>query len=109
MKKINGIEIVATAFAYDGCHKIYLLNDGDSIVEAEDAGFDVYDIGNIISAFVYSCPLRFINEWGGEYKTIVPQGADEITFEGFETSEDLDSFDYEIVKSGKTINLKKYK
>lgn len=108
MRKINGIEIVATAFAYDGCHKIYLLNDGDSIVEAEDAGFDVYDIGNIISAFVYACPLRFINEWGGEFKTIVPQGADEITFEGFEISEDLDSFDYEIVISESGCVLKRY-
>ena len=108
MKKINGIEIVATAFAYDGCHKIYLLNDGDSIVQAEDAGYDVYDIGNIISAFVYSCPLRFINEWGGEFNTIVPQGADEITFEGFETDNELDSFDYQITISETICTLKRY-
>ena len=108
MKKINGIEINAVAFAYDGCHKIYLLNYNESIIEAEDAGYDVYDIGNIISAFVYACHLRFINEWEGECETIVEQGADEVVFEGFEVEEDLESSDYEIVVSGDKCTLKRF-
>ena len=27
MIKINGIEVVGDYFAYDGCHKIYILED----------------------------------------------------------------------------------
>lgn len=108
MRKINGIEINAVVFAYDGCHKIYLLNDNESIIEAEDAGYDVYDIGNIISAFVYACPLRFINKWEGECETIVTQWEDEVVFEGFEVKEDLESADYEIVVSGDKCTLKRF-
>ena len=105
MKRINGIEVVANSFAYDGCHKIYLLNDGDDIVEAEEKGYDIYDIDGIVEAFVYACPLRFINEWEGKCEIIVPQCCDKITFEGFYVPDDLESFEYEIEIDENSIKL----
>ena len=107
MRKINGVEVVAGAFAYDGCHKIYLLNDEDSIVDAEENnGYDVYDIGSIISAFVYSCPLRFIGKWGGAFESVVPQCCCEIVFEGFKIPDDLQSCEYDIDVSEDRVVLK---
>lgn len=108
MRKINGIEINAIGFAYDGCHKIYLLNNGDDIVEAEDNGYDVFDIDGIVSAFIYSCPLRFINEWGGDFKSIISQAENNIVFEGFKVPDDLDSMDYEIVIENNKCILKSF-
>lgn len=108
MRKINGIEITATAFAYDGCHKIYILNDNKSMIEAQENDYYIYDIASLPSCFIYSCSLRFINEWEGECETIVPQGADEVVFEGFEVGEDLDSADYEIVVSNDKCTLKRF-
>ena len=105
MKRINGIEVVANAFAFDGCHKIYLLNDGDAIVDAEEKGYDIYDIDGIVEAFDCACPLRFINEWGGDFKSIIPQSCDKITFEGFFIHDDLESFEYEIKIDENSVQL----
>ena len=96
MLKINGIEIEAEVFAYDGCHKLYVLNDEDAENEAKECGYDIYSIEYLLEAFVNSCPLRFINEWGGDFNTIVRQGEENIIFEGFAIPDDLDSAEYNI-------------
>ena len=105
MKRINGTEIIATAFAFDGCHKIYLLNDSDAISEAEEYEYDIYDIDSLVSAFVNSCPLRFICEWGGDFKSVVKQACSKVVFEGFELDNDLSSFEYDINKFDNKITL----
>lgn len=105
MKQINGTEIIATVFAFDGCHKIYLLNDSDAISEAEEYEYDIYDIDSIVSAFVNSCPLRFICEWGGDFKSVVKQACSKVVFEGFDIDDDLSSFEYDINKFDNKITL----
>lgn len=70
--KINGKEIKAKQFAYDGCHKIYLIEDTDDLKEAKGIGYDIYDIELLKETYDDSCSLRFINNWKLT-EQIVPQ------------------------------------
>lgn len=70
--KINGKEIKAKQFAYEGCHKIYLIEDTDDLKEAKDIGYDIYDIKLLKETYDGSCSLRFINNWKLT-EQIVPQ------------------------------------
>lgn len=70
--KINGKEIKAKQFAYDGCHKIYLIEDTDDLKDAKDIGYNIYDIELLKETYDDSCSLRFINNWKLT-EQIVPQ------------------------------------
>lgn len=70
--KINGKEIKAKQFAYDGCHKIYLIEDTDDLKEAKDIGYDIYNIKLLKETYDDSCSLRFIDNWKLT-EQIVPQ------------------------------------
>lgn len=70
--KIDGKEIKAKQFAYDGCHKIYLIEDTDDLKEAKDIGYDIYDIKLLKETYDDSCSLRFIDNWKLT-EQIVPQ------------------------------------
>ena len=70
--KVNGKEIKAKQFAYDGCHKIYLIEDTDDLKDAKDIGYDIYDIELLKETYDDSCSLRFINNWKLT-EQIVPQ------------------------------------
>lgn len=61
--KINEIETVATEFAYDNCHKIYLVEDENDKVEAIKCGYNIYPIIELLDKWRASCPLRFISNW----------------------------------------------
>jgi len=61
--KINGITTNAKKFAFDGCHKIYLLSDEKEECEAVGLGFKVFDIEKLQKTWEKSCGLRFINSW----------------------------------------------
>jgi hypothetical protein len=63
MLTINDETTTATHFAYDSCHKIYLLEDDQDLGEARDSGYDVIDICNLKEAYNNSCELRFISNW----------------------------------------------
>lgn len=77
--KINGKEITAKAFAFDGCHKIYLVETVEDDETLREYGYDIYEISGIKQAYEDSCSLRFIQTFGGDdekYEDIVPQGVD---------------------------------
>lgn len=63
--KINGtkVETKVNKFAYDNCHKIYILEDFEDLDEARFDGFRIFDIQDIERIYDRSCPLRFINNW----------------------------------------------
>ena len=61
--KINNHEATAKAFAYDGCHKIYLLEADSDWKEASDNGYTILPIEKLIETFESSCDLRFISNW----------------------------------------------
>lgn len=62
--KINNKEVKTNNwFAYDGCHKIYILEDEDDFVKAKGLEYTILPIGMIQEVYKNSCPLRFINNW----------------------------------------------
>jgi len=77
--KINGIEITAKEFAYDGCHKIYLIESQEERDEADSYGYKIYPINEIADKFDNSCSLRFIDTWSLD--SIVPQFEERVHIE----------------------------
>ncbi len=70
MVSINGIKLTAKWFAYDGCHKIYTLENEEEKAEAESYDYKVYPISQIRQCYKHSCPLRFIDSWNLENEYI---------------------------------------
>ena len=68
---INGTEIYADEFAYDGCHKIYLLESEEERQEAIEAGYQICSVNDLEEIYWDSCPLRFISTWNLDQ--IIPQ------------------------------------
>lgn len=61
--KINKKEVKGKEFAYDECHKIYILETEEDIQNAKRIGYSIYPIKEIQSIYRDSCPLRFIHTW----------------------------------------------
>ena len=64
MLKINGQEVKATEFFFDGCHKIYVADTDEGYKQMYDAGWDdddVFPIEDLPYIWIATCPLRFIN------------------------------------------------
>lgn len=61
--KVNGKIVKGDKVAYDGCHKIYILEDGDDMQEAKELEYSVYNIDKLEEIYKESCPLRFIRNW----------------------------------------------
>lgn len=60
---INNKIVNGNQFAYDGCHKIYVIEDEQDLNEAIEADYDIYDISEIEDKYNNSCELRFIYNW----------------------------------------------
>ena len=84
--KVNGIEITAKHFAFDGCHKIYLINSEADREDCErcGGGYELLPIEQLQKAYEGSCGLQFINNCDLS-SSVVPQGQ-EAVFEGFTES-----------------------
>lgn len=65
MKKliINGKEVKGKYFAYDGCHKIFILENENQVISARGLRYEIYHIKEIEEIWGISCPLRFINSY----------------------------------------------
>lgn len=64
--RINGVEVVGKEFAYDGCHKMYVIEDEADRQEAMGLGFepeDILPIELLQRTYWESCDLRFIHNW----------------------------------------------
>ena len=61
--KINDKIVKGDSLAYDGCHKIYILQDEKDTTEAKEYGYNIYDLDMIKEIYEKSCPLRFIENW----------------------------------------------
>ena len=73
--KINNIQLPEKInhFAYDGCHKIYLLENETDENEAKKSDYSIIPLSKLKETYKNSCPLKFINSWDCE-KTFAPQG-----------------------------------
>lgn len=74
LTKVKEMAPEATQFAWDGCHKIYILENQEELVEAKNVGYEILDIKNLETAWEESCELRFINFWNLDKDAIIPQG-----------------------------------
>ena len=61
--KINGIEVIGKSFAYDGCHKIYIIEDEVDFEDAQKHNYKILDIEDLEDTYNKSCSLRFISNW----------------------------------------------
>ena len=61
--KINGREVVGDKFAYEGCHKMYVLKNDQEVAEATEAGYEIHPIEELEEVYEDSCDLRFISPW----------------------------------------------
>ena len=61
-------------FAYDNCHKIYIMENIEDIMEYTALGYDIYPIEKLKETWKNSCPLKFINN-GNLKKIYIPQFA----------------------------------
>ena len=50
-------------FAYDNCHKIYILEDDTDIMQARELGYSILPITLLETTYNNSCSLRFISNW----------------------------------------------
>lgn len=99
MIKINGVEINAKNYFFDGCHKFYFI-EGEKAKEHffnnnwEES--DIFPIEQLDKDFWNSCSLRFIDSYNGDtdtFKSVIPQCEKVVTFEinGHEIVEDFEN------------------
>ena len=75
---INGKTINAKLFAFDGCHKIYLLDDKAAADDARNTGYSILPIEELPAAYANSCSLRFISNWNLDLPDYVRQFEDAV-------------------------------
>lgn len=61
--KINNKEVIGDKFAYDGCHKIYIIEDEKDRKDAEEYDYQIFDLKDIQNVYENSCELKFISNW----------------------------------------------
>lgn len=68
-------EVKADMFAYDGCHKIYLITNMHDEDESHDYGYELRGVEELPAIWDVTCPLRFIQFWDVENLkgNLVPQ------------------------------------
>ena len=81
MLKINGKEVITNgAYAFDNCHKFYILEDDQQKMQALDFGYEIYPIQHLVTDLKNSCSLRFINSFDLT-QTYLPQGEESVEIE----------------------------
>lgn len=63
-EKLDRIEESDWPIAWDGCHKLYFLQDDERMAQAKYFGYDIYPSTELRELFEQSCSLRFVSRWG---------------------------------------------
>jgi len=63
-QKIATIETSEMPLAWDGCHKIYFLQDDGRETQARSFGYDIYPCSQLRQMIADSCSLVFVSRWG---------------------------------------------
>lgn len=61
--RINNQNVVGDKFAFDGCHKIYIIEDEIDRKEAEEYDYEIFDLKELKDKYENSCSLKFISNW----------------------------------------------
>jgi len=62
MVRINDTLIRSDEFAWDGCHKLYVVTDQEARDQLEGYGYDFFPIDELKDCWDRSCGLRFISD-----------------------------------------------
>ena len=94
--KINNVEVIGDKFAYDGCHKIYLIEDQKDEQKSHECGYKILDISQLMKTYEYSCELRFIRNWKLDklYVAQFENATFEVDGQTFEFTNDVDEDDW---------------
>jgi hypothetical protein len=76
--KINGHAVKATEFAWDGCHKVYLVTTPAGREQIVDCGYDMLPVSELPAVWERTCFLRFINPADLHGPSLVEQGEDAV-------------------------------
>lgn len=71
---INELQAGFDRFAYDNCHKFYIIEDREDEKQFTDYGYDIYSIDDLPDAWEDACSLKFISN-AKLTKEYIPQGA----------------------------------
>lgn len=69
MMYINGVKVLGDKFVWDKCHKIYIIEDNNDLIDCMESwgqlinGEDLFDIRDLENIWYKSCPLKFISNW----------------------------------------------
>lgn len=63
-EKIKAIEDAGWRIAWDGCHKIYFLEDDERYADAVATEYDIYPASELRRIISNSCGLVFVSRWG---------------------------------------------
>ena len=59
--KINGKVVSGIGVGFEGCHKIYILENEEDKKLLIDYGYEIYKLKQLKDIWECSCPLRFIS------------------------------------------------
>ena len=71
--KLNNVEIKQKYFAFDTCHKIYVLSNQKEMFQAILLDYEIKEIQEIVKTYNKSCGLKFISYWDLRKPKIVNQ------------------------------------
>jgi hypothetical protein len=61
--------------AYDGCHKLYFLQNSEDVDQARGYGYEIHETSEIRRLYENSCGLRFVNAWSlSDHELCIEQG-----------------------------------
>lgn len=81
MLKINGKEVITNgSYAFDNCHKFYILETDNEKFKALEYGYEIYPVEHLVTDLKHSCPLRFINSFN-LIETYLEQGEERVEIE----------------------------
>lgn len=63
-KRIKLIEKSGWPLAWDGCHKIYFLQDAGREAQAREFEYEIHPSTDLRDLWEDSCSLRFVTRWG---------------------------------------------
>lgn len=63
--RLDAITAEGWPIAFDGCHKLYFLQDEGREAQARDFGYDIHPASDLRRLYENeSCFLRFVSRWG---------------------------------------------
>lgn len=74
-EKLDAIEASDLMVAFDGCHKVYLVEGEGEIADASQTGYDLFPAKEIRTLVNKSCGLVFVSAWHlGDHPWAIGQG-----------------------------------